>query len=44
LPGLAVGSVANKNTFAGRGLHFGATLRRDVDIGGTAEHAEVIKV
>ena len=44
MPGLAVGSVANKDTFAGRGCHLGAALRWDVDIGGTAKHAEVIKV
>ena len=44
LPRLAVGSVSDKDTFAGRGLHFGAALRWDVDIGGAAKHAEVIEV
>ena len=44
MPRLAVGSVSDKDTFTGRGLHFGTALRWDVDIGGAAKHAEVIKV
>ena len=44
MPGLAVGSVANKDTFAGRGFHFGAALRRDVDVGGATKDTEVVKV
>ena len=44
LPGLVVGSVADKHSFARRGLHLCSALGRNVDISRRAKHSEVLKI